>query len=68
MTTQGQGHLLTFVQGHSYSTFLNFFPLKKHKAVWSQFSYGASTGCWDENDENLLKYSGSQDGFQTHIC
>ena len=25
MTTQGQGHSLTFVQGHSDSTFSNFF-------------------------------------------
>ena len=37
--------------------------LKKRKSVWSQISYGASMGCWDEK---LFKCSGSHDldGFQ----
>ena len=31
MTTQGQGHSLTFVQSHSESTFSNFFSTKNTK-------------------------------------
>ena len=28
MNIKGQGHTLTFVQGHTHSTFSNFFPLE----------------------------------------
>ena len=66
MTTQGQGHSLTFVQGHSELTFSNFFSSKKHQAIWSQISYGASMGCWYENMFKCSKSHG-QDGVQAHI-
>ena len=63
---QGQGHSLTFVQGHSDSTFSNFFSSRKHWAIWSQIPYEASMGCWDEN---MFRCSGShdQDSVQSHI-
>ena len=68
MNIKGQGHSLTFVQGHSDSTFSNFFPEKKKKKkksrlIEAKFHNLASMGYWDEN---LFKCSGSHDqnGFK----
>ena len=59
MTTKGQGHSMTFVQGLSDSTFSNFFSSKYSGPFEAKFQMG----CWDEN---LFKCSGShvQDCFK----
>ena len=37
MTTQGQGHSLTFVQGQSDSTFSNFFSSETARRIEAKF-------------------------------
>ena len=37
MNIKGQGHLLTFVQGHSDSKFSNFFSLEIAKPIEAKF-------------------------------
>ena len=37
MNINGQGHSLTLVQGYSYSTFSNFFPLETAGPVEAKF-------------------------------
>ena len=37
MNIKGQGHLLTLVQGHSDSTFSNFFSLETARLVEAKF-------------------------------
>ena len=37
MSTKGQGHLLTFVQGHSDPTFSNFFSLETARPIAAKF-------------------------------
>ena len=43
MNIKGQGHSLTFVQGHSDSTFSNFFS-SKNTRQFSNIFYSATTG------------------------
>ena len=38
MNIKGQGHSLTFVQGHSGSTFLNFFSSKSNMPIKAKFN------------------------------
>ena len=38
MNIKGQGHLLTLVQGHSDSTFLNFFTLETAGPIETKFN------------------------------
>ena len=46
MNIKGQGHSLTFVQGHSDSTFSNFFCSESARPIEAiQLSYGASMWC-----------------------
>ena len=40
MTTQGQGHSLTVVQGHSDSTFLNFLFSETTRSIEAKFHMG----------------------------
>ena len=37
MTIKGQGHSVTLVQGHSDSTFVNFFSLETTKPIEAKF-------------------------------
>ena len=37
MNIKGQGHSLTFIQGHSGSTFSNFFSLETPKQIEAKF-------------------------------
>ena len=37
MNIKGQGHLLTLFQGHSDSTFLNFFSLETARPIEAKF-------------------------------
>ena len=37
MNIRGQGHSLTFVEGHSDSTFSNFFSLETAKPIEAKF-------------------------------
>ena len=52
MTTQGQGHLLTAVQGHSDSTFLKFFSSETARPIGAKFHMESP---WDVGNENLFK-------------
>ena len=38
MNVKGQGYLLTLVQGHSYSTFSNFFLLETARPIEAKFN------------------------------
>ena len=53
MTTQGQGHSLTVVQGHSDSQFQTYFPQKSPGQLKPNFMESA----WDVGNENLFKFS-----------
>ena len=44
MNIKGQGHLLTLVQGHSDSTFSNFFSLETARLIEAKFHVDHS---WD---------------------
>ena len=37
MNIKGQGHSLTFIQGHSDSTFTNFFSLRTSRPIEAKF-------------------------------
>ena len=53
MNIKGQGHSLTFVQGHSDSTFLNFLCSETAASpIEAKFHMEPS---WDVGNENLLK-------------
>ena len=45
MNIKGQGHLLTFIEGHSDSTFSNFFSLETARLTVSKFYMEPP---WDE--------------------
>ena len=45
---KGQGHSLTSVQGHSYSTFSNFFSLETAGPIEAKILCGASMGSENE--------------------
>ena len=51
MNITGQGHSLTFAKATQIQHFQTTFPKKKknHWTDWSQISYLASIGYWDEN-------------------
>ena len=38
MNIKGQGHSLTFIQGHSDSTFSNFFSLETARLIEAKFN------------------------------
>ena len=48
MTTQGQGHSLIFDQGHSNSTFSNFFSIETARLIENKFHVEPP---WDEGME-----------------
>ena len=52
MTTQGQGHSLTIVQGHSDSTFSKFFFSERARLIEAKFHIEPP---WDVGSENLFK-------------
>ena len=67
MNIKGQGHLLTVFQGHSDSTFPNFFSLETARPIEAKFHLDHP---WDVGgNENLFKWSRShdQDGRLAHI-
>ena len=49
---KGQGHSLTFVQGHSDSTFSNFFCWETARPIDAKFHLEP---LWDVRNENLFK-------------
>ena len=49
MNIKGQDHSLTFVQGHSDSTFSNFFSLETPRPIEAKFC-GASMGWGNESE------------------
>ena len=58
MNISGQGHSLTFVQGHSDSTFSNFFCSENTRLIEAKFHMEPP---WDVRNENLFKCSRSND-------
>ena len=54
ITTQGQGHSLIFVQGHSDSTFSKFFFSERARLIEAKFHIEPP---WDVGRENLFKCS-----------
>ena len=58
MNIKGQGHSLTFVQGHSDSTFSNFFCSEIFRQIEAKFHMEPP---WDVGNENLLKCSRTHD-------
>ena len=66
MNMNGQGHLLTLVQGHSDSTFSSFFSLETTRPIEAKFHVDPS---WDEGVKvnTLCFVSHDQDGRHTHI-
>ena len=58
MNIKGQGHLLTLDQGHSDSTFLNFFFLETARPIEAKFYVEPS---WDRGNESLINWSRSHD-------
>ena len=55
MNIKGQGHLLTLVQGHSDSTFSNFFSLETPRPVEAKFHVDHP---WDGGTKNYSKEPG----------
>ena len=49
MTTQGQGHSLTICQGHSDSTFSNFFSRETARPIEAKFYMESPWGVVNEN-------------------
>ena len=58
MNIKGQGHSLTFIQGHSDSTFSNFFCSETARLIETKFHMEPA---WDVGNENLFKCSRSHD-------
>ena len=58
MNIKGHGHSLTFIQGHSDSTFSNFFCSETARQIKAKFHMAPP---WDVGNENLFKYSRSHD-------
>ena len=58
MNIKGQGHSLTFFQGHSDSTFSNFFCSETARPIEAKFHMEPP---WDVRNENLFKCSRSHD-------
>ena len=54
MNIKGQGHSLTFVQGHSDSAFSNFFCSETTRSIEAKFQMEHP---WDVGNENLFKCS-----------
>ena len=54
MDIKDQGHLLTLVQGHSDSTFLNFFCSETAKPIEAKFH---TEPPWDARNKNVFKCS-----------
>ena len=64
MNIKGQGHSLTFVQGHSDWTFSNFFCSETARPIEAKFLMELP---WDVRNENLFKCSRSDDHTHTRI-
>ena len=66
MNIKGQGHSLTLIQGHSDSTFSNFFFLETAWPIEAKFYVEPP---WDGGIESLIKWSSSldKDGRHAHI-
>ena len=58
MNIKGQGHSLTLVQGHSHSTFSNFFSLETARPIKAKFHVYSNDGM---GNKNLFKRSRSHD-------
>ena len=59
MNVKGHGHSLTFIQGHSDSTFSNFFCSEEAaRPIEAKFHMAPP---WDMGNENLFKCSRSHD-------
>ena len=55
MNIKGQGHSLTMAQGHSDSTFSNFFFLETARPIKAKFYVGPP---WDEGTKFLSNHIG----------
>ena len=64
MIIKGQGHSLTFVQGHSDSTFSNFFCSETARPIEAKFHMKPP---WDVRKENLFKCSRSHDHAHIYL-
>ena len=63
MNIKGQCHSLTLVQGHSGSTFLNFFFLETACLIEVKFHMEPP---WDRGMKVCSKFSRSQDQYGRH--
>ena len=65
MNVKGQGHSLTLVESHSYSTFSNFFFLETARPIEAKFHVEPQR----DGEQKLFKRSLSydQDGRHAHI-
>ena len=52
MNIKGQDHLLTLVQGHSDSTYSNFFSLETAKPIEAKFYPDHP---WDEGTKQIIQ-------------
>ena len=55
MNIKGQGHSLTLVQCHAYSTFSNFFSLETARPIKAKFHVEPT---WDEGTNDCSNGSG----------
>ena len=65
MNIRGQGHAFTLVQGHSGSTFSNFFSLETARSIESKFLVDPL--CDREMKVSTNNLSHDQDGRHVHI-
>ena len=66
MNIKGQGHLLTLVQGHSNSTFSNFFSLETARPIKAKFHVDH---LWDGGTKNCSNGPGHMTKMATMpIC
>ena len=61
MNIKGQGHSLTLVQGHSYSTWSNFFSLETAGPIEAKFHVEP---LWNEG----IKYCSNGPGHMTNVA
>ena len=66
MNIKGQGHSLTLIQGHSGSTFSNFFFLETAKPIEAKFNVEPQWDKWTKVCLNGLGHM-TQDGRPAHI-
>ena len=63
MNLKGQDHFLTLVDGHSDSTFSNFFSSETAVPIETKLH---TEPPWDEKNQGLFKWSKSHDEYGRH--